>query len=426
VRPYTPPERPAAGGSAPPKAPSPQHQPPPQPHHFDRPRSDKPQQEQHKTPQLLSNSDRAGQAPRPEQRSRRTEPERAGSHLNFAPGEGGRVVGKPMDIREALKARREAGQLGWSDFATDYDAQFRQQWQRFRHEGDIKLWKEMGERSAISAAGAVGGMAGGALAGAAAAGVGLTGIAEAVAVGSFSGMAGSAASSGTEIGFGERMTAGQFGVQVAIGGAFGGLFSGLGAGLFGPKPLPQAPVPPPEAPVIGKWTELTARFPPLKPNIEGIRFGRVQPRNLPREPGNAYYHFGATKEIVASREVIGAPTGRATGMPDFPAARALRGPLTPHELSEGEWVEFTTYIEARRQTFMFWSRPNQGAEWVPEMVPRELPPDMVPAIRTEWRENVHLRFKGHGEVEHAVVDIFVLRYRVFDPATGQYVIKVPG
>ena len=131
-------------------------------------------------------------------------------------------MGKPMDLGEALKARREASRLGWSDFAKDYDAQFREQWQKFRHQGDVQLWKEMGKRSAISAAGAIGGMAGGAVAGAAAAGAGLTGIAEAAAVGSVSGMAGSAASSGAEMGFGHQMSAAEFGTEVIVGGILGG------------------------------------------------------------------------------------------------------------------------------------------------------------------------------------------------------------
>jgi hypothetical protein len=397
VKRYTPPERPGIAGnqsSAGPPHRQPEQKPDRPSRHIDRPTRDKPQREQDKREQL-HDPNTGGASDRPERRSQRIEPERASSKQVFQAEDGGRISGKPMDLAESLKARREADRLGWSDVARDYDVQFRQQWTSFRHRGDVAFWKDMGERTAISAAGAVGGMAGGALAGAAAAGVGLSGLAEAAVVGGVSGMADSAASSGTEMGFGHRMSASAFGTRVVIGGIFGSVIGGIGGKLLGRKPPPEpAPVPPPGEPVlIFRWSS-RASLNPQEPF-----YGPSQEFYGPYH--HAKMHSTTPQQIVDSGVLIGGPRGSGYGL-GRPTANAFRGELP----ADTEGVEFFTRTRPNTSTYMQ-THANQGASWTLDLQ----------GVTSETR---YLERKGYeGDHEHAVVDIFVTRYTVRNKVTGR-------
>ena len=372
IRLYTPEEHASVPASASDRAnfSKPQGPLPASPHNAGRAERHTPPTERDKNNSKSSHSPAMRPEDKPEYRAQHKGPDHAGSSITFGEDEGGKIRGKPMDIAEGLKARREAAKLGWSDSARDYDAEYKRVWGRFQHEGQMRTLKEMGELTGISAAGAVGGLAAGAGAGVIAAEIGLSGVGEGVLVGSISGAGSSAAEGGALKGFGYEMSAKQYATKVAAGALFGGILGAVG-GFIGSKissktPPGGPPPTPPEIPLT-KWTVPKAQYGP--------------------------YHHWASPETLAkiaeTRTLMGATPRSVMGMMGKPSVNASKGPLPPGDIG----VEFMSDTKPLDAAYLQ-TGPN-GARW------------------TTGMEGVSSDYIDHPtlgpDTEHAVINIIITK-----------------
>jgi RHS repeat-associated protein len=152
------------------------------------------------------------------------------------------IVGTSMDVPEALRARREAARLGWSDYEQMYDQEFHRLWDEQRRQEDMEQLKVYGAITGIVAAGALGGELVGAGALGVATALELGSLSTGILVGASSGAATVASTDLAEMGFGRDITPATFGTEVLAGAIFGGILGGvLGAVLGGRRPaLPPA------------------------------------------------------------------------------------------------------------------------------------------------------------------------------------------
>jgi RHS repeat-associated protein len=149
------------------------------------------------------------------------------------------VTGTPMNIGSALKASREARNMGWTEEAEMYDQVFQDLWQEQKRKCEIESFKVLGSLTLIAIAGAVGGQVAGAGALSAASTLKLGGLATGAFVGSSAGAGSVAASDLMEFALGRELSMEDFAIDVAKGALFGGLLGGAVGKISGNKKAPD-------------------------------------------------------------------------------------------------------------------------------------------------------------------------------------------
>jgi RHS repeat-associated protein len=132
------------------------------------------------------------------------------------------IHGTAMDMGEALRAEREAVNLGWADIGQDYRAEYKRLYSEYRDKQSLERLKLYGAMTAISGAAAVGGLLGGAAGLAVGGAIKLSPAATGLLAGGLSGAGSTAAKDLTEVQFGRQITAEEFGKEVALSVVLGG------------------------------------------------------------------------------------------------------------------------------------------------------------------------------------------------------------